>query len=114
MSVFETVMEGLERLNIKNKHSIIIPPVESDRLMSICVIVDKLIYEFDGESYTVNIIPETLELCIDISLPEMIIEDCSEHEFFKLVNMVDSFSFHVDGENVILSISAKELFLFSK
>ena len=113
-SVVETVTETLEYLNVKNKRNILIPPAESGRLMSIGLMVDKLISEFDGESYMINIVPETLELSIDIYLPEMIVEDCSSHTFFDLIKIVDAFSFSVEEENVCLSVVAKKLFYYSE
>lgn len=110
MSVFETTKEVLERLSVKNGSTVIMLSGAEKKLKDICEIFDGMIKEFDAETYTVTVEPDTLSLEIRMVTPEMIIEDCTEHGLFKLIEMVDLFGFSAEDDNISLNTTIKHLF----
>ena len=114
MSVLRTTTEVLERLSAKYEKTIIVLPDAGERLRRICTIVDEMISEFDAETYTVSVIPDDLTLEINVIVPEMIIEDCSNHSFFKLVELVDSFGLSTEDDNLNLSLNINNIFCIER
>lgn len=110
MSVFETTKEVLTHLSAKNGKPVMMLSGAESKLKNICDIFDDMIEEFDAETYTVTVEPGTLSLEIRLVVPEMIVEDCTEHGLFKLIEMVDSFGFSVDDGNICLNTTTKDLF----
>lgn len=114
MSVFETTIEVLERLSVKNSKTVMVLPDAERKLKAICSIVDNVISEFDAETYTVSVVPEELVLEISVLVPEMIIEDCAGHDLFKLIDLVDSFGFATENENISLDMRVNDLFYIAR
>lgn len=114
MSVFETTKEVLERLSVKNGKPIVMLSGAEIKLKNICDIFDDMIEEFDAETYTVTVEPGTLSLEIRLVVPEMIVEDCTEHGLFKLIDMVDSFGFSFEDGNICLNTTTNGLFCIAR
>lgn len=114
MSVFETTKETLERLSVRVGHPVIMLSDAENKLKSICDMTEYIIDEFEAETYTVSIVPESLILEINVQVPEMVIEDCENHVVFKLVEMCDNFGFSADGENISIDMSVGNLFSIAR
>lgn len=110
MSVLKTTMEVLERLSSKSGKPVMILSSSNEKLELISSMIDDMVSEFEAETYTVSVVPEDLAMEINIELPEMIIEDCSEHNFFRLIEMVDTFSFSVKEDYLNISLRVDNLF----
>lgn len=70
--------------------------VNSDKaksLSDICKIIEKMISEFECESFDVNIHDVTKKLTICLVCDEFIFQSGCGHPFFSLIKMLSSFSF---------------------
>lgn len=71
------------------------------RLRDICVIIDELAQELDAEALDVSIDEYSRRLSISIECEEMVLEYGRTSDFFKLIKMVDSFSFSKAGDDLM-------------
>lgn len=74
---------------------------QADKLDSICDSVDKFIEDFDCEYFDVSVDDITKQFTISIVCDEMILEHGRSNEFFKLIQMLSSFSFSKKGREGI-------------
>ena len=72
-----------------------------DRLDKVCDGVGELIEGFDCEDFDVNVDNVTKQLTIAIICDEMLFENGRSHEFFKLIQLLSSFSFSKKGKESI-------------
>ena len=71
------------------------------RMRDICAIIDKLVPDLDAESLDVSIDETSKRLNIGFECDEMVLEHGRTSDFFKLIKMVDSFSFSKVKEDVM-------------
>ena len=71
------------------------------KLDAVCDGVDKLIEDFDCEYFDVSADDITKQFTIAVVCDEMILEHGRSHEFFKLIQMLTSFSFTKKGRSSV-------------
>lgn len=72
-----------------------------EKLDAICNSVDKFIEQFDCEYFAVSVDDITMQLTIFIVCDEMILEHGRSNDFFKLIQMLHSFSLSKKGNEGI-------------
>lgn len=63
------------------------------RLRNICEIIDELMPEIEAEALDISVDENSKRFTICIECPEMVLEDGRTSDFFRLIKMIDSFSF---------------------
>lgn len=72
---------------------LVVPENKRKNLQTDCVLIDRLVSEFDCESVEADVNDETLKLRVSIVCPDMVLEYGRTHPFFSLIQHVESFSF---------------------
>lgn len=77
-----------------------IPNDKKDRLKTDCILIDRLIAEFDCESTEAEVDDETMKLRVSIVCPDMVLEYGRTHPFFTLIQHAESFVFSAVGDSL--------------
>lgn len=91
---YDSVTEMVSEASHKFGEYYILQEEKFNRLRGICEIVDELVPEIDAESLDVTVDEASKRLTIGIECQEMVLEYGRTSDFFKLIKMVDSFSFY--------------------
>lgn len=95
------VMELVDEASKEFGSKYVLNQAQFDKLDGICDGVDKLIEDFDCEYFDVSVDDITKQFTIEVVCDEVIFEHGRSHEFFKLIQLLSSFSFSKKGREGI-------------
>lgn len=98
---YESVMELVAEASKEFGEQFTLNNEKANTLEYICEAVDKLVEDVDCESVDVSVDEVTKQLTIEVVCDEVIFEHGRSHEFFKLIQMLSSFSFSKKGREFI-------------
>lgn len=98
---YESVVELIKEASQQFGDSYLLNDNKFANLKSVCDAVDLLVEEIDCESVDISVSDTTKQFTIEIVCDEIIFEQGRNNGFFKLIQMLDSFSFSKKGREFI-------------
>lgn len=93
VSAYDIVEMVIDEANDQFGNRWVIPKAKKKNLKTDCILIDRLVSEFDCESIEADISDETLKLRVSIVCPDMVLEYGRTHPFFTLIQHAEAFSF---------------------
>lgn len=98
---YSSAVELIEEASQEFGNGYILNDAKYDSLKYICEAVDNLVEEIDCESVNVSVNEATKQFTIEVVCDEVIFEQGRSNGFFKLIQMLNSFSFSKKGKEFI-------------
>lgn len=81
------------------------------KIGDVCAYVDTLISESSAKCYDVSVDGVTKQFTISFTCEDMVLQHGRKHCFFKLISMLDSFSFEKKGEDLCVSMNIDSMWV---
>lgn len=98
---YSSAVELIEEASQEFGDKVSLNAAKFDSLKLVCEEVDNLVKEIDCESVDVSVNEATKQLTIEVVCDEVIFEHDRSNGFFKLIQMLSSFSFSKKGRSYI-------------
>lgn len=94
---YSSAVELIEEASHEFGDAVVLNESKFDSLEYVCEYVDKLVEKTECDSVDVSVDKITKQFTIEIACDDIIFENGRSNEFFKLIQMLDSFSFSKKG-----------------